>query len=614
MARSDYAILTAKELIEITRDLRTLLLVCTVSIILCPLCILMVTGTQGQLHANETAHAVVSVQGNAGKLSVFLKKDPKLEVRSIAEKTPDLELRSKRADVVLKVPYGFPKWLASTTSQPPITVYADQKRPQSASSLSRVSERLSDFQEKNLQARVDRYKIPDVWRPFVAPKYTSLKNDETESQYMLAMVLPFYLILAIGTAIFSTAIHLFAGEAESKTLITLFLTPVKASTILYSKFTAVVVMGILVAALAGASIWLALATLPQADRLPVCSLSTLMPIYFLLCLPAVVLIAALAVLAASRARNLQQAQTYSTVNLIVLLCLCGLAGIKSLTLNSVAVAFPVTNIALSMREAMLGNIEPRLLYMASGITFFYAALIVWWARRQFKFAEPALAESTFEQGLTREEPTLGHLAIFLCIDFLLMFYIGRYALKWDELYGNAVEQLLVILLPSLIFLNGLHLKKQQIRDLFKCANFNFPQLIGALSLAPLTVIGAAFLVEWQGHLIPMSGDVKSLISDEDIGEGQPEWLIYLCIAFLPGICEELLFRGLVLSVLRKHLRAPTAVVASAVIFGIFHASIYRFAQSTLLGLVAGTLTVLTGSIFPAMALHITHDALTVYGA
>ena len=88
-----------------------------------------------------------------------------------------------------------------------------------------------------------------------------------------------------------------------------------------------------------------------------------------------------------------------------------------------------------------------------------------------------------------------------------------------------------------------------------------------------------------------------------------------CLALAPAICEEFTFRGLFLSAFRSRFSAVASVVATAVLFGLFHVFVRdnlfleRFIPSTLMGLLLGTVCLTTRSIYPGMLLHALHNGL-----
>jgi ABC-2 type transport system permease protein/sodium transport system permease protein len=93
--------------------------------------------------------------------------------------------------------------------------------------------------------------------------------------------------------------------------------------------------------------------------------------------------------------------------------------------------------------------------------------------------------------------------------------------------------------------------------------------------------------------------------------GLPIWLILLTLAVVPAFFEELCFRGFLFASLRTLLAADRSVIASALLFGVFHEVIFpgRLLTSTFLGLVLGWVRMRTGSIVPGIVLHMVHNGL-----
>jgi membrane protease YdiL (CAAX protease family) len=88
-------------------------------------------------------------------------------------------------------------------------------------------------------------------------------------------------------------------------------------------------------------------------------------------------------------------------------------------------------------------------------------------------------------------------------------------------------------------------------------------------------------------------------------------LTFLLVAVLPGVCEELLFRGFLLRGFRSGLSDTAAIVWVGLLFGIFHFDLYRLLPVTLLGILFGYIVICTQSIFAGMAAHITNNGLAI---
>lgn len=86
------------------------------------------------------------------------------------------------------------------------------------------------------------------------------------------------------------------------------------------------------------------------------------------------------------------------------------------------------------------------------------------------------------------------------------------------------------------------------------------------------------------------------------------WSVLLIVTIvgmiLPGICEELLFRGVIQTAMTSTGAATAAVFWQAVAFALFHADPLFWLPPFLAGLLLGYIRLQSGSIFPAVMAHI----------
>ncbi len=88
--------------------------------------------------------------------------------------------------------------------------------------------------------------------------------------------------------------------------------------------------------------------------------------------------------------------------------------------------------------------------------------------------------------------------------------------------------------------------------------------------------------------------------------------LWTFVAITAGICEEVFFRGFLLAVVASYTGLVGAVVATAVLFGVYHAY-YGWSgilKTGGLGLLFALIAVWSGSLIPAMILHATIDTMS----
>jgi sodium transport system permease protein len=85
-----------------------------------------------------------------------------------------------------------------------------------------------------------------------------------------------------------------------------------------------------------------------------------------------------------------------------------------------------------------------------------------------------------------------------------------------------------------------------------------------------------------------------------LGQSPHPWFTLLVLALTPAVCEELAFRGFILSGLRHMGHKWGAIVLSAVLL-----------MATLTGVVLGFIAVQTGSLLPCIIYHFVHNSSAV---
>lgn len=129
-----------------------------------------------------------------------------------------------------------------------------------------------------------------------------------------------------------------------------------------------------------------------------------------------------------------------------------------------------------------------------------------------------------------------------------------------------------------------------------------------LVLAVLGVnIPCAYLNGWLMDLLESIGidDILNYAATE-IVYSEDYVLLHMTLALVPAFCEEFLFRGLICARLMPYGRA-TAVVGSAILFGLMHGNLGQFFYTTMAGIMLGYCYVETRSIWPGVIAHMLNN-------
>ncbi len=140
-----------------------------------------------------------------------------------------------------------------------------------------------------------------------------------------------------------------------------------------------------------------------------------------------------------------------------------------------------------------------------------------------------------------------------------------------------------------------------------------------LGRAPLRAIAGAALVGacvWYVELRLAAPIVEAMRREQEVealtrailGDGAPLLAILAASALVPAVCEELLYRGLLLPGLVASLGRVGGVLACSGLFALVHLEPARMASSFVLGTMAGALAVGTRSLWPAITVHGVNNA------
>jgi ABC-2 type transport system permease protein/sodium transport system permease protein len=331
----------------------------------------------------------------------------------------------------------------------------------------------------------------------------------------------------------------------------------------------------------------------------------------------------------SFARSFKEAQAYLIPLMLVSLAPGLLALTPGLELSGLLAVAPLVNIVLLGRELLEQTADWTSATIVVLTTFLYAMAAISLAARVFG-SEDVLFNTQSGWGdlfrrasQTRTAPSITSALFCLAIIFPA-FFVTIGALSQFEDIPLVVRLAAAGAATAILFggvpLVAAWLGRDRLRDAFQLAS---PPLVAwpaaillGLALWPL----AHELVVWQRELGIFT------LSDERLEQlrgllkswrSVPLMWLLLSMAIAPGIFEEFFFRGYLFRALRGHSGRATTILASAILFGLFHLvttdtlAIERLLPSTLMGLVLGWLCWDTRSVLPGMLLHSLHNGFLV---
>lgn len=213
----------------------------------------------------------------------------------------------------------------------------------------------------------------------------------------------------------------------------------------------------------------------------------------------------------------------------------------------------------------------------------------------------------------RQQPQMVGAALCYCIMSWLMVAVmlwrSTLAFNPDGIAQYTVlivgMQFLVILLPALVYLIMTGRLRQvlapiRVRDGLSAIGL---AIFGMLPVLLLNLIWVTVMIQ-----LKLPGDAMVLPVAEGAGQTM---LLAVALAMTPGLCEEFMFRGVLLGGLERSTDTKKAILLSAILFGLAHMNLQQLLVAFVLGLVIGYLYVKTRSIWPGILYHTTHNALMV---
>lgn len=514
---------------------------------------------------------------------------------------------------------------------------ADEK---SMVAYNRVNEALRNWEDQILAERLELAGLPRSLPNPVDPVKEDLASETQLDAMMWSKLFPALLVIMSMTGAFYPAIDLCAGEKERGTMETLLICPAKRVEIVFGKFLTVLCFSVSTAVLNLISIGMTgrhMASLMQRspasqmmgtpDFPPLHALAWII----VLLLPLAAMFSALCLALATFARSSKEGQYYLTPLLMVTLGLtifCLSPGVELTPFYSI---MPIAGVALLLKGLLLNPQDMTLYFYAIPVlvtSIGYSLMSLWWSIDQFQREEVLFREAErFElrawlRHLMRDKgptPSFTHASFCFILIMLLQFasfkYLSRAAMNDSGVLDAAqimkvmlVQQMALIACPALIM--GIMLTTSM-RQTFR------------LGLPSLKIVGLAVLLAIAAHPLslmlavgmqwffpPLPEGIAQLskgMADPD----QPLAIILITFAVAPAFCEEIAYRGFILSGLGRSGRTWLSIVLSSIAFGVMHMIPQQVFNAALLGIVLGLIAIRSNSLWPCVLFHFCFNSLSV---
>lgn len=432
---------------------------------------------------------------------------------------------------------------------------------------------------------------------------------------LLGSILPYLLIMLLIAGASVVAGDLVAGEKERKTLETLLVSSAHRNEIVLGKYLTIITFALINVGVNLISLYFSMRNIASQSGLQMAGVkfpTNGFLLLFLALIPLATLYAALLLSISTFSRNMKEARSYEQPVLLVSMLLAMSSFFPAIELNNGLALIPVINISLLFKAVMMSDFKTTHLLLTIGSTLLLDIAAIIMTVKLFS-TESVLfrsdVDTSFKQLAKNKRafftPYYG--LIYFVLALLALYYLGGSWQSKEVVSGLIKTQLLIILLPVLVIVR---LTKADIKTTLKFK----PAPVANVVIVPFIGVSAAVLVALVGQLInlvyPIPTDYLEKMAELLKMPDLKMWQVLAVIAILPGICEEVLFRGFIYRFYQNGSKW-LPILASALLFAIFHLDPYRFLPVLLLGILLGWMLYKSGSIYITMFSHAVNNAVAV---
>ncbi len=611
--------LVKKEIMDILRDKKTLIIMVIVPLLLYPSIIIGMTLVMNMVFSSQEEQVYTVGYPVAGIEEEIIPELQRLYEENEEELVCKLTFLSEE-----ELQNGHDVWLLVEQREDSLYAEIAYASTDQASNYaeSALSELLDLYKEELLKEKLNEEGLEEQ---FLQPLVQKSIDSATESESMgmsLGGSIGMLLITTVLLGAFYPAVDITTGEKERGTLETLLTLPVTNFQMIMSKYIAVSMFAcatavLSIVALGGSVLFLVFGVSTElAAEFQGIAVQTVIVLILLLLLAMIttaLLITAICMCFCVFAKSNKEANNYMTPVMLIIMFASMVGMIPSVELNYQTALIPLVNVSLLMKQLLAQHFDFAVIGVTIAVNFAYSIIIIWILAKMYDSENVLFQDgfqsirlfqkrSEFEKGTV---PAVGDLVMSIVVILLLVLYVGSAVSVRSTFAGTIVNQVIIFAMPVLV---TWYMKSNQ-KELF---SFKKPKK-GTIPGSIFLYLGTYCLeMAIAGILIkafPASAENVSM-SFEQLAK-QPVILMLIVMALMPAIGEEICFRGFLYGGLKNKYGVKWAVVLSAIVFGAFHMSLVKLLPTAMLGACLAYIVSVSGSIYIGMVLHFVNNAFSV---
>ncbi len=499
-------------------------------------------------------------------------------------------------------------------SVPAVRIHFRAESDFSREARNRLTERLREIRASKRDSVYQAAGFPIAMERVAQVEEVSVATAAKEAGALLGIALTPVLVLLMLSGGSIVAVDAISGEKERGTLETLLTTAASRTEIVRAKMLAVVAVGLTVAVINVANLLLYLVVglldLPAnfAVEVGIWELFLLLVLF----VPVTLLVSSALLLLSGASKSYKEYQVYFFPVFLVFLIPTFAASLPGIELRSIISFVPLAGVAVATREIMIGVTDLLFIFIAFLTTGGLAAWLTHLTQQTLSNEKLISGSDLDEADLTGGAALFPRHVIRLFLGMWVVFFVVSLWFGEDlGIRGQVAVNVVVI------FFGGcLLIVRRYGLNAVDAFGLRIPHPTAWLAViigAPSALILAVGLGELMNrYVLPVPERMLESFGQSLAPPDMTLWQLVFFLTILPGIFEELTFRGVLLYGLKERIRRRWLLaLVVGLIFGLFHVSLFRIVPTALLGFVLTVVVLFSGSIYPAMLWHALNNAIGI---
>lgn len=404
-----------------------------------------------------------------------------------------------------------------------------------------------------------------------------------------------------------------SGEKERGSLETLLTTAVRRVEIVTAKQLAILTVALLITGIQVLNllVYLMFEVIELPERFAIDVSPGMLVLLFVLYVPVAALVSSALLMISAYAKTYKETQFYYLPVFLIILTLSGAAFLPGVSLRSAVAFLPLANVSVAVREVWVGTYDWPMLTVTFAVMAGAAGWMIRMAARMLSM-ERLITASGADAAELAGGPALypRHALLWYAAFWAILLIVNA------NIPALATFERQLLFNEFVIFFGGpaliLWKYRLNVREALAIRPVRpvvWPVILVMIPAVQLTGAGVFYIANL---IFPVPERVLEEFVRDILPEDMPLWQLFLYISIIPGVCEEIGFRGTLLYGLRRRFHPVALAFIIGAIFGVFHTTLFRIIPTGFLGVILTAVALTTGSIFPCMLLHAGNNAFAVW--